>query len=56
VILNLVRGLLPILGWLVVSISPKSDRLIKNLEKADENILEGVEEIDADGALRSNGV
>lgn len=44
------------LGWFVISISPKSDRLVKNLEKADENILEGIEPVDQDTALRSSGV
>ena len=39
-ILNAVRGVLAMLGWLVISFRPATDRLTKNLEKADENILE----------------
>ena len=55
VILNMVRGLMPMLGWLVISISPKSDRLIKNLLKADENIIEGVGEMDEEPEVHSTG-
>ena len=39
-VLNTVRGIFFILGWLVISITPVSDRLTKNLKSADENILD----------------
>ena len=52
-ILNLVRGLGAILGWVVISLRPNTDRLSKNLEKADENILGDNIEIPV---VRSSGV
>ena len=38
-ILNLMRGILAMLGWFVVSLRPSTDRLMKSLTKADENFL-----------------
>ncbi|ELU09966.1 hypothetical protein CAPTEDRAFT_221820 [Capitella teleta] len=39
-ILNTVRGVFAVLAWLIISLRPVTDRLTKNLEKADENIIE----------------
>lgn len=50
-ILNLVRGVMAILGWIVISLRPNTDRLVKNLQKAEENMLgEPLEVIKANGA------
>lgn len=54
--LNLIRGIFAILGWLVISLRPATDRLTKNLETADENIIEGVEETPMQTVTRQNGL
>ena len=53
-ILNVVRGVGAILGWFVVSLRPNTDRLSKNLQRTDENIL-GVPEQNLE-VVRSSGV
>ncbi|KAL3842870.1 hypothetical protein ACJMK2_020845 [Sinanodonta woodiana] len=37
--INTARGILSILGWFVLSITPMADRLTKNLQEADGNVL-----------------
>ena len=39
-VLNLLRALGAILGWLVIALQPMTDRLSKNLRETDENRLE----------------
>ena len=38
-ILNLVRGVTAILGWIIISLRPNTDRLVKNLQKAEVNAI-----------------
>ena len=52
-VMNLCRGVGSILGWIIVSLKPSTDRLTKNLEKADENIIGLSEPVEM---IRSNGV
>ena len=53
-ILNLIRGIGAILGWIIISLKPNTDRLSKNLESADENIIG--ELTDHPDVVRSSGV
>ena len=50
----MIRGVLAVLGWLVIAIKPTTDRLTKNLERADDQIYEGQQQ--TMGNLQSNGV
>ena len=38
-LLNLFRGLMAMLGWLVVSLRPQTDRLSKTLYAQDDNLF-----------------
>ena len=56
VVLNLIRGIGAILGWFILSITPKTDRISRNLELTDDILGEKQQEQLQFDAVRSSGV